>query len=146
MCNNDDQTHQNVVEYDDERVAFANLIANLKVDVDENKKSHKQLKKANASLSQELKECKYNLEVTNRTLGESNSTRDSCLIALQNKEIELQKYKTYLNRITKFDTFECQLKETQTVLAQKENDIKEGLRLKAHETSVIQQKHDELLK
>ncbi|GJS65484.1 retrovirus-related pol polyprotein from transposon TNT 1-94 [Tanacetum coccineum] len=42
------------VECDDERVALANLIANLKLDVDENKKIQKQLKKANATLTQEL--------------------------------------------------------------------------------------------
>ncbi|GJT37505.1 retrovirus-related pol polyprotein from transposon TNT 1-94 [Tanacetum coccineum] len=42
---------QNDVECDDERVALANLIANLKLDVDENKKIQKQLKKANATLA-----------------------------------------------------------------------------------------------
>ncbi|GJT71708.1 hypothetical protein Tco_1030994 [Tanacetum coccineum] len=100
MYDNDDQSDQNVVEYDDERVALANLIVNLKLDIDENKKVQKQLKKANASLTHELEKCKSNLEETNRTLRESNSSRDSCLIALQNKEIELEKYKTYLNRTT----------------------------------------------
>ncbi|GJZ45971.1 retrovirus-related pol polyprotein from transposon TNT 1-94 [Tanacetum coccineum] len=49
-------TDQNVVECDDERVALANLILNLKLDVDDNKKIQKQLKKVNASLAQELKE------------------------------------------------------------------------------------------
>ncbi|GJZ32151.1 hypothetical protein Tco_0577587 [Tanacetum coccineum] len=81
MCDNDNQADQN----DDERVALANLIINLKLDIDENKKIQKQLKEANASLTQELKECKSTLDETNRTLGESTSTRDSCLIALQNK-------------------------------------------------------------
>ncbi|GJZ38064.1 hypothetical protein Tco_0584255 [Tanacetum coccineum] len=38
MCDNDIQNDQNAVESDDERVALANLIANLKLDVDENKK------------------------------------------------------------------------------------------------------------
>nr|GFB20954.1 hypothetical protein [Tanacetum cinerariifolium] len=38
MCDNNIQTDQNAVECDDERVALANLIANLKLDVDENKK------------------------------------------------------------------------------------------------------------
>nr|GEY13902.1 hypothetical protein [Tanacetum cinerariifolium] len=52
------ENDQNDVENDDERVALANLIANLKVDVDENKKIQKQLKKANTTLAQELKECK----------------------------------------------------------------------------------------
>ncbi|GKE00334.1 hypothetical protein Tco_1388317 [Tanacetum coccineum] len=42
MCDNDIQNDQNVVECDDERVALANLIANLKLDDDENKKIQKQ--------------------------------------------------------------------------------------------------------
>ncbi|GKB16233.1 hypothetical protein Tco_0850156 [Tanacetum coccineum] len=146
MCDNDNQADQNAQACDDERVALANLISNLKLDIDENKKIQKQLKKANTSLTQELKKCKSTLEVTNRTLGESNSTRDSCLIALQNKEIELEKYKTYLNRTTEYDTLEHKLKETQAVLAQKEHDIKEGLKLKAYEISVVNKKNDELVK
>ncbi|GKD44140.1 hypothetical protein Tco_1268785, partial [Tanacetum coccineum] len=44
MCDNEIQTDQNVVECDDKRVALANLIANLKLDIDENKKIQKQLK------------------------------------------------------------------------------------------------------
>ncbi|GJS74809.1 hypothetical protein Tco_0707650 [Tanacetum coccineum] len=44
------------------------------------------------------------------------------LANLINKEIELEKYKTYLTRTTEYDTLERKLKETQT---QKENDIKE---------------------
>ncbi|GJS59004.1 hypothetical protein Tco_0653788 [Tanacetum coccineum] len=54
MCDNDIQDDQNDVECDDERVA----LANLKLNVDENKKIQKQLKKANATLTQELTECK----------------------------------------------------------------------------------------
>nr|GEZ57631.1 hypothetical protein [Tanacetum cinerariifolium] len=45
----DIQNEQNDVESDDECVALANLIANLKLDVDENKKIQKQLKKANTT-------------------------------------------------------------------------------------------------
>ncbi|GJR52595.1 hypothetical protein Tco_1403116 [Tanacetum coccineum] len=58
MCDNDIQDDQNDVECDNERAALANLIANLKLDVDDNKKIQKQLKKANATLTQELTECK----------------------------------------------------------------------------------------
>nr|GEV22335.1 hypothetical protein [Tanacetum cinerariifolium] len=82
MCDNDIQTTQNAK---DERVVLVNLIGNLKLDVDENKKIQKQLKKGNASLTQELKECKSTLVETSRTLGESNSIRDSYLVALKNK-------------------------------------------------------------
>nr|GFA66908.1 hypothetical protein [Tanacetum cinerariifolium] len=55
MCEDDIRNDQNDVESDDKRVALANLIANLKLDVDENKKIQKQLKKANTTLTQELK-------------------------------------------------------------------------------------------
>nr|GEY41198.1 hypothetical protein [Tanacetum cinerariifolium] len=51
MCDNEIQTDQNAVECDDERDTLANLITNLKLDIDENKKIQKQLKKANASLT-----------------------------------------------------------------------------------------------
>ncbi|GJX78809.1 hypothetical protein Tco_0326958 [Tanacetum coccineum] len=70
---------QNAAECVDERVALANLIANLTLDTEENKTIQKQLKKANASLTQELKECKTNLDETSRALGEATSSRDSSL-------------------------------------------------------------------
>ncbi|GKC68339.1 hypothetical protein Tco_1100937 [Tanacetum coccineum] len=41
MCDNEIQTDQNAVECDDERVVLANLIANLKLDIDGNKKIQK---------------------------------------------------------------------------------------------------------
>ncbi|GJX85150.1 hypothetical protein Tco_0335924 [Tanacetum coccineum] len=84
MCDNESKANQNAEGYDDERVVLANLIANLKLDTDENKKIQKQLKKANASLAHELKEWKSALE-------ESNDIRDRCTSALHHQEIE--KYK-----------------------------------------------------
>ncbi|GJR51340.1 hypothetical protein Tco_1401861 [Tanacetum coccineum] len=65
MCDNEGKADQNAKEYEDECVVLANLIANLKLDHDKNKKSLKQLKKANTSLAHELKECKYALEESN---------------------------------------------------------------------------------
>nr|GEV00864.1 hypothetical protein [Tanacetum cinerariifolium] len=91
------QNDQNDVESDDERVALANLMANLKLDVTENKKIQKQLKKANTTLAQELKECKTILAETRQ-------------------------------------------------LAQKDIEIKEGLKTKAYEILVVKEKHDELIK
>ncbi|GJW49231.1 hypothetical protein Tco_0090582 [Tanacetum coccineum] len=133
MCDNDIQNDQNDVECDDERVALANLIANLKLDVDENKKIQKQLKKANATLTQELTECKSVLTETSRTLGESNSIRDSCLVALQNKQTELEEYMAFNNRTVDYEKLEHKLNETLGLLAQKDIDIKEGV---AHKTNV----------
>ncbi|GJS11070.1 hypothetical protein Tco_0367866 [Tanacetum coccineum] len=95
MCDNDIQTDQNAVECDDERVVLANLI------------------------------CKSILVETSRTLGESNSIRDSCLIALQNKQTELETYKTLNDRTVDYDKLEHKLNETLGLLAQKEIDIKE---------------------
>ncbi|GJZ49394.1 integrase, catalytic region, zinc finger, CCHC-type containing protein [Tanacetum coccineum] len=146
MCDNDIQDDQNDVECDDERVALANLIANLKLDVDENKKIQKQLKKANATLTQELTECKSILAETSRTPGESNSIRDSCLVALQNKQTEFEKYKAFNDRTVDYDKLERKLNETLGLLAQKEIDIKEGLKVKAYKISVVKEKHDELVK
>ncbi|GJT53280.1 retrovirus-related pol polyprotein from transposon TNT 1-94 [Tanacetum coccineum] len=77
ICNNDNQVDQNAAECVDERAALANLIAcvderdalanliaNLTLDTEENKTILKQLKKANASLTQELEKCKTNLNET----------------------------------------------------------------------------------
>nr|GFB20055.1 hypothetical protein [Tanacetum cinerariifolium] len=121
MYDNDIQNDQNVVECDDERIALANLIANLKLDVDENKKIQK-------------------------TLRESNSIRDSCLVALQSKQTEFEKYKACNDRTVDYDKLERRLNETLGLLAQKDIGIKEGLKFKAYEISVVKEKHDELVK
>nr|GEV45905.1 retrovirus-related Pol polyprotein from transposon TNT 1-94 [Tanacetum cinerariifolium] len=139
MCHNDIKNDQNA---EDERVA----LANLKLDVDENKKIQKQLKKANASLAHELEEFKSILAETSKTLEESNSIRDSCLVTLQNKQTEFDKYKAFNDRTVDYEKFERKLNETVGLLAQKYIDIKEGLKLKAYEILVVKEKHDELVK
>nr|GEU32065.1 hypothetical protein [Tanacetum cinerariifolium] len=101
-----EHNEQNDVESDDERVALANLIANLKHYVDENKKIPKQLKKANTTLVQELKECKAILAKTSKSLGESISVRDSCLVSLQTKQAEFEKYKAFNDRTVDYDKIE----------------------------------------
>ncbi|GJX30277.1 retrovirus-related pol polyprotein from transposon TNT 1-94 [Tanacetum coccineum] len=90
MCDNDIHT-VTMADVRPSALRLINLIANLKVDVDENKKIQKQLKKANASLAHELKECKSILAETSKTLGESNSIQDSCLVAFQNKQTEFER-------------------------------------------------------
>nr|GEW05882.1 hypothetical protein [Tanacetum cinerariifolium] len=142
MCDDDIQNDQNDVESDDECVA----LANLKLNVDENKKIQKQLKKANTTLAQELKECKTILVETSKTLRESNSVRDSCLVALQNKQIEFEKYKAFNDRTIDYDKLKRKLNETLGQFAQKDIDIKEGLKTKAYEISVVKEKNDELIK
>nr|GEY15031.1 hypothetical protein [Tanacetum cinerariifolium] len=116
MCDDDIQNDQNDVESDDERVALANLIANLKLD--------KLVK----------------------TLRESNSVRDSFLVALQNKKTEFEKYKAFNDHTVDYEKLVRQLDETLRQLAQKDIEIKEGLKLKAYENLVVKEKHDELIK
>ncbi|GJS90568.1 hypothetical protein Tco_0773204 [Tanacetum coccineum] len=142
ICNNDNQVDQNAAECVDERAALANLT----LDTEENKMILKQLKKANASLTQEIEECKTNLDETNRALGEATSCRDSCLIALQNKQNELEKYIAFNDRTIDYDILQTKLNETLGLLARKDIDIKEGLKTKAYEILVVNQKHDELVK
>nr|GFA13370.1 hypothetical protein [Tanacetum cinerariifolium] len=127
MCDDDIQNDQNDAESDDERVALANLIANLKLDVDENKKIQKQLKKENTTLAQELKECKTILAETSKSLRESISIRDSFLVALQPKQTEFEKYKAFNDRTIDYDKFEHKLNEALCQLAQKGTVIREGL-------------------
>ncbi|GJX29278.1 integrase, catalytic region, zinc finger, CCHC-type containing protein [Tanacetum coccineum] len=138
ICTNDNQVDQNATECVDERDALANLIANLTLDNEENKTFLKQLKKANASLTQELKECKTNLDESSRALGEATT--------LQTKQTELEKY-TALNDLTSdYKILQTKLNETLGLLALKDIDIKEGLKTKTYEISVVNQKHDELVK
>ncbi|GJS58548.1 hypothetical protein Tco_0653332 [Tanacetum coccineum] len=66
FANERQHSEKHAAECADERAALANLIANLTLDTEENKTILKQLKKANASLTQELKECKTNLDETSR--------------------------------------------------------------------------------
>ncbi|GJW18370.1 hypothetical protein Tco_0025806 [Tanacetum coccineum] len=141
-----EQVDQNAAECVDERAALANLIANLTLDTEENKTVLKQLKKANASLTQELEKCKTNLDETNSALGEAISCRDSCLIALQNKQNEFEKYKAFNDRTIDYEILQTKLNETLGLLALKDIEIKEGLKTKAYEISVLNQKHDELVK
>ncbi|GJV98434.1 hypothetical protein Tco_1553686 [Tanacetum coccineum] len=51
MCNNEFKDDQNADNHESELVGITNLIANLKFDIDENKKIQKQLRNANASLT-----------------------------------------------------------------------------------------------
>ncbi|GJU68580.1 hypothetical protein Tco_1254839 [Tanacetum coccineum] len=110
FANKRQHSEKNSVECTDERAALANLIANLTLDTEENKMILKQLKKANASLTQELKECRTNLDETGRALGEATSCRDSCLIALQNKQNEFEKYKALNDRTIDYEILQTKFK------------------------------------
>nr|GEV41659.1 hypothetical protein [Tanacetum cinerariifolium] len=71
----------------------------------------KQLKKANTTLAQELKECKAILTETSKSLEESISVRDSCLVSLQTKQAEFEKFKAFNDRTVDYDKVKCKLNE-----------------------------------
>nr|GEW87090.1 hypothetical protein [Tanacetum cinerariifolium] len=101
MCEDDIQNDQNNVGSDDERVTLANLIVNLKLVVDENKKIQKQLKKANTTRSR-----------TERT-----------------KQTEFEKYKAFNDRTVDYEKLEYSLErryfpKTRSVL---KTNVSEGL-------------------
>ncbi|GKB99903.1 hypothetical protein Tco_0986040, partial [Tanacetum coccineum] len=112
FANERQHSEKHAADCADERAALANLIANLPLDTAENKTILKQSKKANASLTQELKECRTNLEETGRALGEATSCRDSCLIALQTKQTELEKYTALNDRTIDYEILQTKLNET----------------------------------
>ncbi|GJX36993.1 hypothetical protein Tco_0250296 [Tanacetum coccineum] len=138
MCNNEFQADQNADDNENERVVLANLITNLKLDIDENKNIHKQIRKANASLTHELNECKSALE-------ESNDIRDRCGSALHHQEIELEKYKSYKNCTIEKEEVERKLKETLGLLAKQKIDSKKALKTQAYETFQVKEKNVELV-
>ncbi|GJZ21974.1 hypothetical protein Tco_0559013 [Tanacetum coccineum] len=121
ICNNDFEDDHNVDDNDeDECVELANLIANLKLDIDENKKIQKQLMKANATLTHELNESKF-------ALTKSNDILDRCRSALHQKEVELEKYITYKNYQLEKEEIEHKYKETLDLLAHQKHQSHEAL-------------------
>ncbi|GJT48357.1 retrovirus-related pol polyprotein from transposon TNT 1-94 [Tanacetum coccineum] len=62
------------------------------------------------------------------------------------EQTEFERYKAFNDRTVDYDKLENKLNETLGLLAQKEIDIKEGLKVKAYEISVVKEKHDELVK
>ncbi|GJW71445.1 hypothetical protein Tco_0128362 [Tanacetum coccineum] len=62
------------------------------------------------------------------------------------EQTELENCMTFNDHTVDYEKLKHKLNETLGLLAQKEIDIKEGLKLKAYEISVIKEKHDELVK
>ncbi|GJW23658.1 hypothetical protein Tco_0034280 [Tanacetum coccineum] len=64
----------------------------------------------------------------------------------KNKQNEFEKYKDFNDRTIDYEILQTKLNETLGLLALKDIEIKEGLKTKAYEISVLNQKHDELVK
>ncbi|GJV99788.1 hypothetical protein Tco_1555040 [Tanacetum coccineum] len=116
MCDNEGQADQNTKNPGDERVFLASLIANFKLDLDENKKSQRNLKKANMPITQELNKSQQDLEKTKQDLEKSKQvlekTKQDLEISKQNLtyfKSDLEKYKIFqMNQKDKAKTeLEC---------------------------------------
>nr|GEX05602.1 hypothetical protein [Tanacetum cinerariifolium] len=68
------------------------------------------------------------------------------LIANLKLDSEFKNYKAFNDRTVDYDKLEHKLNESLGQLAQKDIEIKEGLKTKAYEISVVKEKHDELIK
>nr|GEU85207.1 retrovirus-related Pol polyprotein from transposon TNT 1-94 [Tanacetum cinerariifolium] len=75
---------------------------------------------------------------------DQNDVESDDELALQNKQTEFEKYKAFNDRTVDYDKLKRKLNETLGQLAQKDNEIKEDLKLKAYEILVIKEKHDAL--
>ncbi|GJV33339.1 hypothetical protein Tco_1393739 [Tanacetum coccineum] len=89
MCNINREADQNADKPENKHVLLAFLITNLNLDVDENKKIQKQLKKANTSLTQDLKKNKHSLKDCKFELERYKTFQTN----QQDKEIAELKYK-----------------------------------------------------
>ncbi|GJR54078.1 hypothetical protein Tco_1404599 [Tanacetum coccineum] len=115
----DIKDEQNAGEPEDERVLFASVIANLKLDIDENKKIKKQLKKANTSLTQELDKYKLDLKYC---------------------KIELERNKTFQTNHKYKEIAELKCKEALDLLASINQKNAEPLKTEAYGTFQCQKK------
>nr|GEU35456.1 hypothetical protein [Tanacetum cinerariifolium] len=104
-----------------------NVFANDLQHSEQSESIQKQLKKANTTLAQELKECKAILTKTSKSLGESISVRDSCLVVLQTKQTEFEKYKAFNDRTVDYGKLERLVKQKTQVITdlklKEEHDI-----------------------
>nr|GEZ76269.1 hypothetical protein [Tanacetum cinerariifolium] len=62
------------------------------------------------------------------------------------EQTEFEKYKAFNDCTVDYDKLKRKLNETLGQLSQKDIEIKEGLKLKVYEISVVKEKHDELIK
>nr|GEW42758.1 retrovirus-related Pol polyprotein from transposon TNT 1-94 [Tanacetum cinerariifolium] len=109
----------------------------------------------------ELQHSEQSEYVSNTCLVEtddSNVTPDSpdmCEDDIQNEQndvesddecTEFEKYKAFNDRTIDYDKLERKLNKALGQLAHKDNVVREGLKTKAYELSVVKEKHDELMK
>nr|GEX54615.1 hypothetical protein [Tanacetum cinerariifolium] len=77
---------------------------------------------------------------------EDDIQNDQNDVESDDERTEFEKYKAFNDRTVDYDKLERKLNETPGQLAQKDIEIKEGLKLKAYEILMVKEKQDELIK
>ncbi|GJT47753.1 hypothetical protein Tco_0973910 [Tanacetum coccineum] len=131
MSHNVKKVDQHVVEPEDKCVLLASLISNLKLDVDENKKIQKQLKKANTSLTQELEKSKQDLEKSKQDLFYCKS--------------ELAKYKNFQTNHKDKEKDELECAKSLGLLVETKRLHDESLKTQSYETFCIKEENAKLV-
>ncbi|GJW10666.1 hypothetical protein Tco_1576493 [Tanacetum coccineum] len=101
------------------------------------------------SVAEPLKKVQYGVEDNvfaneRQHYEQPESIKDTHVVKKDDINVILDSSNMY--RTIEKDTLERKLNETLGLLAQKEHDIKKGLKIKAYEVSVVKEKHDELVK
>ncbi|GJX67888.1 retrovirus-related pol polyprotein from transposon TNT 1-94, partial [Tanacetum coccineum] len=153
MCDTDNQADQNAKECDDERVLLTNLIANLKLDTDENKKIQKQLKKANTSLSHELqecksalKECKSNAHIELQCLYHHKIKECECLAEKLSKQTKTVSKEVYNELLRSFANLENHSISLELTLQQSQEQMKNDKVCKQNRSTVFLKEHEQYFK
>nr|GEY96289.1 hypothetical protein [Tanacetum cinerariifolium] len=82
---------------------------------------------------EKMLQCKLAEQETSKTMKESNRIRDSCLVALQTKQIEFEKYKACNDRTVDYDKLEL-VKDKHDEL------VKQSLLTKSHYEGLVKKK------
>ncbi|GJS66280.1 retrovirus-related pol polyprotein from transposon TNT 1-94, partial [Tanacetum coccineum] len=112
MCDNECQADENAEAPEDEHVMLASLIANFKLNLDVNKKSQRQLKKANTSITQELNKSKQDLEKIKQDLEKSKQDLEK---TIQDLEISKQNFTYSKSELEKYKMFQTNHQDKENV-------------------------------
>ncbi|GJW11408.1 hypothetical protein Tco_1577235 [Tanacetum coccineum] len=106
---------------------------------EESKKGFKRLHDPDEEIDEQELEAHYSYMAKIQEVPNADSGTDSEPL----EQTEFERYKAFNDRTVDYDKLEHKLNEALGLLAQKEIDIKEGLKVKAYEISVVKEKHDE---
>ncbi|GJS52849.1 hypothetical protein Tco_0626211 [Tanacetum coccineum] len=139
MCDNEGQVDQNVEELEVEHVLLASLIANFKLDIDKNKKSQKQLKKANMFLTEELEKSKQDLDKSTQELEKIIQDLEKSKQYLSYCKSELEKYKIFQTNHNDKEKAELECAKALSLLEETKRRHNESLKTESYTTFCVKE-------